>query len=56
MDIERFGGACYRAANWIALGRSMGRGTKVKTHQKNTSIKELWVYPVHRNFRQKLTQ
>jgi len=54
VDIERFKGTCYRAANWQCLGRSLGLGTKSKTNQKNTSIKELWVYPLSRNFRQQL--
>ena len=56
VDIERFKGTCYRAANWTCVGRSVGRGTKSKTQGKNTSIKELWVYPLHEQFRQKLTQ
>jgi hypothetical protein len=53
VDIERFTGACYRAANWTCVGRSEGRGTKSKTGDQ-TSIKELWVYPVHPDFRNKL--
>lgn len=56
VDIERFKGTCYRAANWTCVGRSVGRGTKSKTQGKNTSIKELWVCPLHEEFRQKLTQ
>ena len=55
VDIERFKGTCYRAANWQCVGRSVGRGTKSKTGTR-TSIKDLWVYPLRRNFRQKLTQ
>jgi len=54
VDVERFKGLCYRAANWQCLGRSRGRGTKSKSKEKNTSIKELWVYPLGRNFRQQL--
>jgi hypothetical protein len=54
VDIERFKGTCYRAANWQCLGRSVGRGTKSTVHSKATSIKELWVYPLSRNFRQQL--
>ena len=54
VDIERFKGTCYRAANWICVGRSEGRGTKSKNKEKNTSIKELWVYPLGKQFRQKL--
>ena len=55
VDIERFKGTCYRAANWQCVGRSEGRGTKSKTGAQ-TSIKELWVYPLGKHFRQKLTQ
>lgn len=54
VDIERFRGTCYRAANWIRVGRAAGRGTKSKTGDPAASIKELWVYPLDRNFRRKL--
>ena len=54
VDIARFRGTCYRAANWQCLGRSLGRGTKSRPTDPDTSIKELWVYPVDRLFRQKL--
>jgi hypothetical protein len=54
VDIERFQGTCYRAANWICLGRSKGRGTKAKYGQPDCSIKELWVYPMGKHFRQRL--
>jgi hypothetical protein len=54
VDTERFRGACYRAANWTCVGRSVGRGTKSKHGGSPASIKELWLYPLDRNFRQKL--
>ena len=54
VDTERFGGACYRAANWIRVGRSNGRGTKAPTSERTCSIKELWVYPLSPHFRQDL--
>jgi hypothetical protein len=53
VDIERFRGTCYRAANWTCVGRSEGRGTKSKRGDR-TSIKELWVYPLGRHFREQL--
>jgi hypothetical protein len=56
VDIERFRGTCYRAANWTCVGRSVGRGTKSKSGQPACSIKELWVYPLGRKFRQRLLQ
>jgi hypothetical protein len=55
VDIERFAGTCYRAANWTCVGRSEGRGTKSKSGDR-TSLKELWVYPLRRDFRQQLLQ
>lgn len=54
VDIERFRGTCYRAANWRCLGRSQGRGTKARYGQPDRSIKELWVYPLSKHFRQRL--
>lgn len=54
VDTERFRGTCYRAANWRLLGRSVGRGTKSKHEDPETSIKELWVYPLRKDFRQRL--
>ena len=54
VDTERFKGTCYRAANWRLLGRSQGRGTKSKDTGPKTSIKELWVHPLAKGFRQKL--
>jgi hypothetical protein len=54
VDTERFRGTCYRAANWILLGRSQGRGTKAPYGQPPCSIKELWVYPLRPDFRARL--
>jgi hypothetical protein len=54
VDVEHFKGTCYRAANWMCVGRSIGRGTKAKSHQQTASIKALWAYPLSPNFRQQL--
>jgi hypothetical protein len=54
IDPERFRGTCYRAANWIYLGQTTGRGKADQTHQPNRSLKELWVYPLNQDFRQHL--
>jgi hypothetical protein len=56
IDPEQFRGSCYRAANWIHLGQSTGRGKADLTHRANRSLKELWVYPLSRDFRQRLCQ
>jgi hypothetical protein len=54
VDTERFRGTCYRAANWISVGRSAGRGTKSVGGRPACSVKELWVYPLRSDFRQRL--
>src|SRR6266850_1006465 len=56
VDIERFRGTCYRAANWTSLGRSAGLGTKSKSRKLTCSIKELWVYPLGKDFSSRLLQ
>jgi len=54
IEPARFGATCYRAANWFCLGLTTGRGKDDLTHRPNRSLKELWVQPLGRNFRQQL--
>jgi uncharacterized protein DUF4338 len=54
IDPERFRGTCYRAANWLYLGLSTGRGKNDHTNRPNRSLKQLWVYPLVRDFRRRL--
>ncbi len=56
VDPSRFRGTCYRAANWIVLGYTTGRGKDDLTHQPNRPIKEVLAYPLHRRFRQLLSE
>jgi hypothetical protein len=56
VDSDRFRGTCYRAANWIVLGRTTGRGKDDQTHRPNRSIKEVLGYPLDANFRQRLSE
>ena len=51
IDPERFRGTCYRAANWVMLGRTTGRGKDDHTNRPNRSIKEVLGFPVHRRWR-----
>jgi hypothetical protein len=55
VDPERFRGTCYRAANWVVVGRTTGRGKNDLTHKPNRSIKEVLALPVHRRFRELLS-
>jgi len=54
VDPERFHGTCYRAANWIRLGLTTGRGKNDRTNQPNRSRKAHWVYPLTKDFRRHL--
>jgi hypothetical protein len=54
VDTERFSGTCYRAANWICLGDTTGRGKDDQTHKPNRSIKAVWGYPLVKDFRERL--
>jgi len=56
VDPDRFRGTCYRAANWIVLGRTTGRGKDDQTHRPNRSLKEVLGYPLARHFRHLLSQ
>jgi hypothetical protein len=56
IDPERFRGTCYRAANWVLLGRTTGRGKNDLTHRQNRSIKEVYGLPLTRKFRELLSR
>ncbi len=56
VDTERFEGTCYRAANWLYLGKTAGRGKADQTKKQNRSLKAVWGYPLHRKFRQLLCE
>ncbi len=54
VDTDRFKGTCYKAANWIFLGNTSGRGKYNKTHKQLISIKAMYGFPLVRDFREKL--
>lgn len=55
VDPSRFRGTCYRAANWIHLGQTTGRGRMDRNHERHgASPKEVFVYPLCRKAREKL--
>jgi hypothetical protein len=51
---ERYRGTCYRAANWVWLGRTTGRGKDDLTHRANRPVKDVLGYPLVRDFRERL--
>ena len=55
VDPQRFRGTCYRAANWLHLGQTAGRGRMDRKHQNHgQAIKDIYVYPLVRDVREQL--
>jgi hypothetical protein len=56
IDTERFRGTCYRAANWVRLGRTQGRGKDDLTHRPNRSLKDVLGLALTEDFREQLSR
>jgi len=54
VDPARFKGTCYRAANWVRLGQTTGRGKDDHTNRPNRPLKDVWGYPLNKRFRELL--
>lgn len=54
VEQERFSGACYRAANWQRVGQSCGRSRADREHRLQVPIKDIYLYPLEPDFRQRL--
>lgn len=56
VDTERFTGTCYKAANWTYVGKTKGRGKLGPAGKQSVPIKDIWLYPLSRQFKQQLTR
>lgn len=54
VEVGRFAGTCYRAANWTELGLTQGRGKCSRSRQAHLPLKAVHVYPLCRDFREQL--
>jgi hypothetical protein len=54
VDTSSYSGTCYRAANWIAVGATKGRGRQDRFKQSALSVKAIYVYPLESGFRQRM--
>jgi hypothetical protein len=52
VETPRFKGTAYKAANWIQVGQTQGRGKLGQPWENNLPIKNVWLYPLHKHFRQ----
>ena len=51
---DRFVGTSYRAANWVHVGQTQGRGKLDVHNQHALPKKDIWLYPLRRDFRRRL--
>ncbi len=56
VDRDRFLGTCYRAANWRKVGETAGRSRQDRHHKMRVPVKDIYVYPLKKNFREALCQ
>jgi hypothetical protein len=55
VDQRRFKGTCYKAANWVHVGETTGRGRMDRENKRHgMAVKEIYVYPLSNRFRQEL--
>lgn len=55
VDAQRFRGTCYRAANWIHVGQTSGRGRMDREHKTHgQAVKDIYLYPLTRDAWQRL--
>ena len=54
VDRSRFRGTCYKAANWRCVGETEGRTRNDRNRTIKVSLKDIYVYPLTKNFRQEL--
>ncbi len=56
VERERFRGTVYRAANWQHVGVTQGRTRQDRNSSLSVPVKDLYVYPLARNFREVLSE
>ena len=54
VDRRRFRGTCYRAANWINVGRTAGRGRQDRECRPQRSVKDIYLYPLSADWQRRL--
>lgn len=54
VDTERYQGTCYKAANWSLIGVTKGRGKYDRENRYAASVKAVYLYPLVRDYRERL--
>ncbi len=50
VETQRHRGTCYKAANWVHVGQTTGRGKKSRVHHQIIPNKDIWLYPLRKDF------
>ena len=56
VEQSRFRGTCYRAANWLHVGQTQGRGKLDRENRYALPVKDIFLYPLHKHFTRQLCQ
>jgi hypothetical protein len=54
VDGTRYHGGCYRAANWTEVGLTQGRGRMDRYNTADGERKHIFLFPLHRHWRERL--
>jgi hypothetical protein len=54
VDVSRFKGTCYRAANWLEVGQTKGSAKRGNDYHYHGQPKAIYLYPFHPHFRRHL--
>jgi Druantia protein DruA len=55
VDRKQYSGTCYKAANWIYVGKTTGRGRMDRENKRQgEAVKDIYIYPLSKNFRSTL--
>ena len=55
-ETRRFEGTCYRAANWIRVGKTQGRGKLDVKNEYALPVKDIWLKPLRRDWKKVLNR
>jgi len=55
VETGRYAGTTYKAANWTHVGTTTGRGKLDRHHRHALPVKDIYLHPLHRNWRRILT-
>ncbi len=54
VDVSRFAGTCYRAANWYCVGQTQGHAKRGHQYLPHGIVKSIYLYPLTRHWREVL--